>query len=204
MYICFFICVLCIFIGVVLHFKSVEHVGLEKKYGQEMGAKIGKIYGSVSGTMEFIFLIGLWISPQPRFTIPLFSNLSLPIVNFSTPIIHLMISFPLIMLGAWIALRGVKETGFEVAETHCTPKSLETTGVYSIVRHPQYFGWIFAHAGISLLLSVWYSMLFTPILLVVIYLISKKEENELVKEFGKEYVDYQKEVPMLIPKLWRT
>jgi len=88
----------------------------------------------------------------------------------------------------------------EVAETHCTPKRLETVGVYSIVRHPQYFGWILSHVGMSILLSVWYSMLFTPILIAVIYLISRKEEVELIREFGKEYTDYQKEVPMMIPR----
>ncbi|MFQ6126149.1 MAG: methyltransferase family protein [Candidatus Heimdallarchaeota archaeon] len=57
-----------------------------------------------------------------------------------------------------------------------------TTGVYSIVRHPQYFGWILAHIGISVILSVQYSMLFTPVLVALIYLISKKED-EFIKVF---------------------
>jgi len=188
------------FIAIPLHFKSVEHIEHQKKYGKEIGVKVGKIYGTISGTMESIFLVGLWISPQPRFTIPIISNLSISIANFSTPILHSMISLPLIMLGAWIAIRGVKAVRLDVAETHCTPKRLETTGVYSIVRHPQYLGWILAHVGISILLSVWYSMLFTPILIAIIYIISKKEEDELVREFGKEYQDYQKEVPMMIPR----
>ena len=200
MYIWFFICILGMFIAIPLHFKSVEHIEHQKKYGKEIGVKVGKIYGTISGTMESIFLVGLWISPQPRFTIPIISNLSISIANFSTPILHSMISLPLIMLGAWIAIRGVKAVRLDVAETHCTPKRLETTGVYSIVRHPQYLGWILAHVGISILLSVWYSMLFTPILIAIIYIISKKEEDELVREFGKEYQDYQKEAPMMIPR----
>jgi len=200
MYIWFFICILGMFIAIPLHFKSVEHIEHQKKYGKEIGVKVGKIYGTISGTMESIFLVGLWISPQPRFTIPIISNLSISIANFSTSILHSMISLPLIMLGAWIAIRGVKAVRLDVAETHCTPKRLETTGVYSIVRHPQYLGWILAHVGISILLSVWYSMLFTPILIAIIYIISKKEEDELVREFGKEYQDYQKEAPMMIPR----
>jgi len=199
MYIWFLICVLGLFIAIPFHFKSVEHIEHQKKYGREMGVKIGKIYGTISGTMESIFLVGLWISPQPRFTIPIISNLAISIANFSTPILHLIISLPVIMLGAWIAIRGVKATRLEVAETHCTPKKLETAGVYSIVRHPQYLGWILAHIGMSILLSVGYSMLFTPILIVLTYLISKKEEDELIREFRKEYKDYQKEVPMMIP-----
>jgi protein-S-isoprenylcysteine O-methyltransferase Ste14 len=188
------------FIAIFLHLKSVEHIRLQKKYGEEKGAKIGKTYGTISGTMEFIFLIGLWVSPQLRFTIPVFPNLSILVVNFSMPLLHLTISLPLITLGAWIAIRGVRATGFETAETHCAPKKLEMAGAYSIVRHPQYLGWILAHIGMSVLLSVVYSMLFTSVLVALIYLISKKEEDELIKEFGKEYEDYQKKVPMLIPK----
>lgn len=187
------------FIAISLHFESVKHVKLQEEYGKERGVKIGKLYGAISGTMEFISLIGLWISPQPRFAIPIFSNLSILIVNFSTPIFHLMISLPLIILGAWISIRGVKATRLEVAETHCTPMELETTGVYSTVRHPQYFGWILVHFGMSILLSVWYSMLFTPVLIALIYLIARIEEEELISEFGEEYADYQKKVPMLIP-----
>ena len=30
---------------------------------------------------------------------------------------------------------------------------------------------------------------------------SWKEEKELIREFGKDYEDYKKSVPMLIPKL---
>jgi len=192
------------FIAIPLHFKSVEYIKLQKKYGKERGVKIGKIYGTISGTMEFLFLIGLWISPQPRFTVPMFSNLAISIFYLSIPILHLIISLPLIAVGAWFGIEGVRTTGMEVAETHCAPKKLQTTGVYSVVRHPQYFGWTLAHVGMSILLSVWYSMLFTPILIALICLISKKEEDELINEFGKEYKDYQKKVPMLIPKFWSS
>lgn len=178
MYIWFFICVLCMFIAMLLHFRSVEHVKLKRKHGTERGVKIGKIYGTISGTMEFIVLVGLWISPQPRFTILIFSNLSIPIVNFSTPILHLMISLPIIILGAWIAIRGVKATELEVAETHCVPKKLETAGAYSIVRRPQYFGWILAHVGTSIFLSAWFSMLFTPILIALINLEKRRRGTD--------------------------
>jgi len=198
----FLICVSFFFIAIFLHFKSVEHTKLQEKYGKEKGIKLGRIYATISSS-EFIFWMGLWISPQPTFIIPIFPSLVISIAGLSIPILHLAISLPLIMVGAWFGIEGVRETGMELAETHCSPKRILNTGVYSTVRHPQYFGWILAHVGISILLSVWYSTLFTPILVALIYLISKKEENELVKEFGKEYVDYKREVPMLIPR-WKS
>jgi protein-S-isoprenylcysteine O-methyltransferase Ste14 len=201
LYAWFLICVACMFIAVVLHFKSVEHIKLQKNYGKKRGIRFGKIFGAISGTMEFVFLIGLWISPQPKFAVPIFSNLALSVVDISIPLLNLVVSLSLIIPGAWIAIWAVRATGLEVAETHCTPIKLTSLGAYLIVRHPQYLGWILAHIGMSILFSVSYSMLFTPVLIALIYLISKKEEQELIKEFGKEYEDYEKRVPMLIPRL---
>ena len=202
MYIWFFICVLGAIAAIPLHFLSVEHLKLQERYGKEKGTKIGEIYGLISGWGFFFFWMGIWVSPQPRFTVQIFQNLSVlvPVVNFSIPLFHLMISIPFLLLGAWLAINGVKEVTLRVAETHRTEK-IVTIGVYSIVRHPQHLGGLLAHVGISLLLSAWYSLLFTPLMVVLIYLLSRKEEEELIREFGKEYEDYKKEVPMLIPKL---
>ena len=198
----FLICTSLFFIAIFLHFKSVEHIKLQEKYGKVKGIKLGKIYAMIS-SLEFIFWMGLWISPQPIFIIPIFSNSIISVAGQTIPILHLIISLPLIIVGAWFGIEGVRETGMELAETHCSPMKILNAGIYSTVRHPQYFGWILAHIGISILLSVWYSMLFTPVLIALIYLISKKEEDELVKEFGTEYLDYKKEVPMLIPR-WKS
>ena len=195
----FFVCVASFFVVTFLHFKSVEHLKLQQKYGEEKGKMIGRIYGTISGTLEFILLIGLWASPQPSFVIPLFSDVSTFIAGRSIPVLHLMISLPLILIGAWFGIEGVRGLGLELAETHASPPKIITSGAYSIVRHPQYCGWILAHIGISILLSVGYSMLFTPVLLILIYLIARKEEDELIKEFSKEYLDYRKDVPLMIP-----
>ena len=202
MYIWFFICVLGAFAVIPLHFLSVEHLKLQDRYGKEKGTKVGEIYGLISGWGFFFFWIGIWVSSQPRFSIPILQNLSVlvPVVNFSIPLFYLIISVFLLIPGVWLAIYGVKKVTLRVAETHRTEK-LVTTGVYSIVRHPQHLGALLAHVGISFLFSAWYSLLFTPLMVVLIYLISRKEEEELIKEFGKEYEDYKKKVPMLIPRL---
>jgi protein-S-isoprenylcysteine O-methyltransferase Ste14 len=202
MYIWFFLSVLGLIATTPLHFLSVEHLKLQKRYGREKGTKIGAIYGFISGWGFFFFWIGIWVSPQPRFTISILQNLSvlLPVIDFSIPLLHLIICIPLLITGAWLAIKGVKETTLKVAETHRT-ETIATTGVYSTVRHPQYLGGLLAHVGISFPLSAQYSLLLTPLMVVLIYLISRKEEKELIREFGKEYEDYQKKVPMLIPKL---
>jgi len=201
MYTWFFISVLGLIATIPLHFLSVEHLKLQKRYGKKKGNKIGEIYGLISGWGFFLFWIGIWFSPQPRFTIPIFQNVSgsVPVVSFSIPLLHLIICASFVIPGALLAIRGVKETTLKVAETHRT-ETIVTTGVYSVVRHPQYLGGLLAHAGISFLLSAGYSLLLTPLMIALIYLISRKEEEELIREFGKEYEDYKKKVPMLIPR----
>jgi len=39
------------------------------------------------------------------------------------------------------------------------------------------------------------------LIVLIVYLISRKEEEELIGEFGDEYAGYKAKVPMLIPRL---
>lgn len=202
MYIWFFTCVLGVVATIPLHFLSVEHIKLQERYGKEKGTRIGEIYGLISGWSFFFFWMGIWISPQPLFAIPVLQNLTvlLPAINFLVPLLHLIVCVSFLIPGAWLAINGVKETSLKTAETH-RAEEIVTRGVYSIVRHPQYLGGLLAHVGISVILSAWYSLLSTPLMIVLVYLISRKEERELIREFGKEYEDYKKKVPMSIPRL---
>nr|MDO8044153.1 isoprenylcysteine carboxylmethyltransferase family protein [Candidatus Baldrarchaeota archaeon] len=202
MYIWFFTCIMGMIAVIPVHFISVEHLKLEEKYGKERGKRIGEICGIISGWLFFLFWIGVWISPQPRFTVPILQSIviGLPAVGLKVPLLHLVIFAPFFVLGAWFGISGVKEVTLRVAETHRTDKII-TKGVYSVVRHPQYLGGLLAHVGISFLLSSLYSLLSTPLIAVIVYLISWKEEKELTREFGEEYEKYRKNVPMFIPRL---
>jgi protein-S-isoprenylcysteine O-methyltransferase Ste14 len=189
---------------VPLHFFSVEHIKFQKKYGADKGNKITGILGLTSGWGFFIFWFGIWISPQPRLIIPFLQNPSLviPIINFPIPIFHLIISIPFILIGAWFGIVSVRETSLKVAETHRTER-IVSTKIYSLIRHPQYFGGVLAHIGISFMLSSLFSLIFTPLVILLNLLIAWKEEIELVKEFGETYKKYKENVPMFIPKLKR-
>ncbi|MHA2224681.1 MAG: methyltransferase family protein [Candidatus Hodarchaeales archaeon] len=198
----FWISVLGEIIILPLYFWSLEHVKLETKFGVKNGTKIGNILGLISGWGFFLFLFGMWLSPQPRFTVPIFPELFLlvPLIDFSIPLIHLIIFIPIIGVVLWFALNGVKEVTLKVSETHRAEKVI-TTGVYSQIRHPQYLGAFLAHFAISILFSAQYSMILTLFVIGYLYLIAWKEEKELVKEFGKEYEDYKSLVPMFFPRL---
>ncbi len=187
---------------VPLHFLSVEHSKFQIKYGKDKGNKITAILGLTSGWGFFAFWFGIWISPQPRFITPIFQDfvISIPIINFSLPLFHLLVSIPFILMGAWCGIVSVRLTTLKVSETHRTEK-IVSSKIYSVIRHPQYFGGILAHIGISFLLSSFFSLLITPVIILLNFLVAWKEEKELVKEFGKIYEDYKKNVPMFVPKL---
>jgi protein-S-isoprenylcysteine O-methyltransferase Ste14 len=193
--------VLALVVTVPIHFFSVEHTRLEQKYGKNRGRKIGNTLSLISGWGFFAFWAGTWFSPQPRFITPLLSSwkIVVPFVNLSLPVVHLIVFIPFFLLGAWLGIAGVKETTLKVAETHRAERVV-TSGVYSIVRHPQYLGGLLAHVGISFLFSAWFSLLATPLMILLVFLISRKEETELTKEFGADYLSYRKKVPMFIPK----
>ena len=191
------------FIAVMLpYFLSLEHLKLEEKYGKQKGTRIGEIFGVVSGWGFFLFWFGLWFSPQDKFLFPFLQNFSIQIsiLELHIYLVNLLIFIPFFVVGAWFGVKGVIQTSLKVAEIHRAER-IVISGVYSIIRHPQYFGGILAHIGFSFLLSALYSLLVTPLVIAIIYIISWKEENELTKEFGQEYVEYRSKVPMLIPRL---
>lgn len=185
-----------------LYIWSLEHHRLRKKFGKSKGIRIGDILGLISGWGYFLFLFGIWFAPQPRFTIPILSETSfiLPFVNINTPIIHVLIFLPIIVVVLWFSFMGVIEVTLKVAETH-RPERVIHTGVYSRVRHPQYLGALLAHFAISILLSAFSSFLLTPFMFVYLYLLARKEEKELIREFGSTYEEYKTKVPMLLPKI---
>lgn len=187
---------------VPIHFLSVNHIRLEERYGKEKGTRIGAILGMISGWGIFLFLFGLWFSPQPQFIIPIMSDILLivPIFGLLTlqiPFIHLILFVIIIVPGAWLGIRGVTDIGLEASETHRSSQII-TTGLYSRIRHPQYLGAMLSHIGITFLVSGFYSLLVTPLVLFINYVLCWKEEKELIREFGDEYLEYQKRVPMLL------
>ncbi|MGY5854305.1 MAG: isoprenylcysteine carboxylmethyltransferase family protein [Candidatus Thorarchaeota archaeon] len=189
-------------IVVPLHFWSVKHHKLETKYGEKRGRRIGSILGMVSGWGYFIFLAGLWFSPQDRLVLPIPEILiiEVPVILLSMPLTHLILAVIFIIPGAWLGIKGVKDVTLKVSETH-RPEEVVATGIYARIRHPQYLGALLSHLGVTFVMSALFSMLVTPLIISATYITAWKEEKELIREFGGEYEDYRSHVPMFIPKL---
>jgi protein-S-isoprenylcysteine O-methyltransferase Ste14 len=75
---------------------------------------------------------------------------------------------------------------------------LVDTGIYAVVRHPQYTGGVFS---IFLTTLLWYPHWLFGVLgvtgTVVVYMGCKEEDQRLIKKFGDNYVAYMKRVPRM-------
>jgi protein-S-isoprenylcysteine O-methyltransferase Ste14 len=78
-----------------------------------------------------------------------------------------------------------------------TRLGFKTPGLYQLVRHPLYAGWLFAFwaAPVMTVAHLVFAVATTTYILIAVRL----EEHDLVKEHGRAYEDYRRRVPMLIP-----
>lgn len=85
--------------------------------------------------------------------------------------------------------------------TTIAASSLNTRGIYSIVRNPLYLGNALMWLGVSLLLRQWWASL---IFLLVFWLYYERiifaEEEFLRKEFGDEFLRWAAKTPAFLPR----
>lgn len=77
---------------------------------------------------------------------------------------------------------------------------LITNGPFALVRHPMYAGLILAAIGALLMYATWTTLLFAcfaPLLMSR----AVREEKVLAAEFGEEWQEYRRHVPMFVPRL---
>jgi protein-S-isoprenylcysteine O-methyltransferase Ste14 len=86
--------------------------------------------------------------------------------------------------------------GVPKGKTFVHTTQLVDTGIYSVVRHPQYTGGVYS---IFLTTLLWYPHWLFAVLGVigtaVIYLSIKEEDKIMVEKFGDDYVRYMQKVP---------
>jgi protein-S-isoprenylcysteine O-methyltransferase Ste14 len=84
--------------------------------------------------------------------------------------------------------------------------TVNTNGIYSIVRHPLYVGNFFCSLGIAMLTqNLWFVLFFVMVYWVYYERIMVAEEQFLTKKFGARYTDWASVTPAFIFnfKLWK-
>lgn len=82
--------------------------------------------------------------------------------------------------------------------------TLNTTGAYSVVRHPLYLGNALIAFAFALFSHTWMAPPVVGVAVVVYYtLIAKREEQFLRERFGEAFETWAARVPAIVPAPWR-
>jgi protein-S-isoprenylcysteine O-methyltransferase Ste14 len=83
---------------------------------------------------------------------------------------------------------------------------LVTTGLYGVVRHPQYAGLFIGLFGEGVVhWPTLFSVGLLPVIVVAYFMLARSEEKQVFEQFGEEYRRYKMRIPMFFPRLghWR-
>ncbi|MCG8318593.1 MAG: isoprenylcysteine carboxylmethyltransferase family protein [Cytophagales bacterium] len=92
-------------------------------------------------------------------------------------------------------------TKFTTEDQHAGISKLITSGIRAHIRHPIYAGTILIVAGFWVFRPSLTHLISVFCIFIYLYIGIMLEEKRLIREFGDEYIEYRKNVPMLIPKI---
>jgi protein-S-isoprenylcysteine O-methyltransferase Ste14 len=88
-----------------------------------------------------------------------------------------------------------KQGGVDKGKSYVHTTSLVTSGIYSIVRHPQYTAGILFSLALILISQSWLILIIGAVVITLLYFdIVMADRHERAK-FGEEYERYMKDVP---------
>jgi protein-S-isoprenylcysteine O-methyltransferase Ste14 len=106
----------------------------------------------------------------------------------------------LLIGGGFILLAAAWRVLYEAQRTH----TLAVTGPYARLRHPQYVGFTLILFGFLLQWPTLLTLLMFPILVTMYMRLARREEREVLAEFGEVYARYAAATPAFFPRLGRA
>lgn len=112
--------------------------------------------------------------------------------------IEMLLAMVFIVAGILLILKGWVQIYFANVDDRVV-----TSGVYSIVRHPQYAGIFLIIFGQIVHWPTVITVALSPVIVWAYVRLARKEEARLIERFGDEYRAYQRRVPMFFPR-WKV
>lgn len=174
-----------------------------KKYFQQLLQKQFRFYRLGFNVISVIYFGAIIYYQFSITTVHVFSeNLITKIIGatiFFSGLIILLIAFKSFNLAEFF---GIEQMNENVKQQKNNQPQLIKTGLYKYVRHPLYFGIIVMLSGGIILLPMYSTLVFITATLLYLPVGVGLEEEKLITEFGEQYLQYKKEVKMLIPFLY--
>ena len=102
----------------------------------------------------------------------------------------------ILIFGGFILLSVAWKVLYEAQQTH----TLATTGPYAYVRHPQYLGFILIMLGFLFQWPTIITLIMFPVLVTMYVKLARREEREVLAEFGERYRRYMVTTPAFLPR----
>jgi len=115
-----------------------------------------------------------------------------------------LVSLAVVLLGLTLRIVAVGYSHFGTSgrENFLRAESLNTEGIYSIMRNPLYVGNFLVYNGVLIAFAnPWAFIPYNLYLVVLYYFIIHSEEAYLRSQYGKTYDEYRRITPRLIPAL---
>ena len=116
-------------------------------------------------------------------------------------LISMLLGYALLFVGIGLFIQGWREL-YRARQQN----RLVTTGLYSLVRHPQYTGLFIGLFGEGVVhWPTLFSVALFPVIVLAYGWLARREEKQVLAQFGEEYRAYQRRVPMFVPRFgqWR-
>lgn len=116
--------------------------------------------------------------------------------------ISMLIGYALLFVGIGLFFQGWRQLHRARQQNR-----LVIDGLYRYVRHPQYTGLFIALFGEGVVhWPTLFSVGLFPFIVVAYTFLARKEERSMLAQFGEEYRNYQRKVPMFLPLKgqWRS
>lgn len=146
---------------------------------------------AIAGALLIVGWALLWIVGSPIWTWLVYAGWAILLVAMA------LIALPLILL----PMKGEVPHGGDVTQT----TAVVTTGIYAVIRHPLYLGWMLGFVALVLIGPHWLIALAAFAGIATLYVICVQEDRRLLARFGEEYARYKESVPKvnLVPGILR-
>lgn len=98
----------------------------------------------------------------------------------------------------WLPVRRFRaQGGVPEGEGYQHTTQLVASGIYSIVRHPQYLGGVLLSAALTMVAQHWLVAALGAVAAVLLYVAAVWEEEDSMGRFGDAYQEYMQRVPRM-------